>query len=116
MNKQAGKKTVEPVRDLHSYARPDQVRVKHAALDLDVKFDRKTLEGTATLTIERTDAAAPLIVDSRDLNIGAVEVSPDGKAFAATAFQTALCAPGLLAEFPRAKLCDQQQTRSNEDH
>ena len=34
--------------DVHSYSRPDQVRVRHLDLDLTVNFDRKTIEGVAT--------------------------------------------------------------------
>ncbi len=88
MNKNAKKEDslVEPVRDVHSYSRPDRVRVKHAVLDLEVKFDKKTLEGTATLTVERPDPSAPLIVDSKDLNVNAVEISADGKNFAEAKF------------------------------
>ncbi|MFO0811546.1 MAG: M1 family aminopeptidase [Gemmataceae bacterium] len=70
--------------DVHSYARPDHVRVRHVDLDLDVDFAAQRLRGTATLTVERTskDATQPLVLDSRKLAIEKVETSADGKAFA----------------------------------
>lgn len=58
--------------DIHSYSRPDRVRVRHLELDLDVRFARRILEGSVTLHFE--PAAAPeLVLDTRDLEIRAVE-------------------------------------------
>jgi len=66
-------------RDVHSYARPDQVAVEHIALDLTVDFDSRTLAGRASLRLERQDPAAPLILDTRGLEIEAVTLdSGDG--------------------------------------
>src|SRR5262245_677692 len=75
--------------DVHSYARPDHVRVRHVDLDLDVEFDHQKLRGRATLTVERTskDPKQPLILDSRRLAIEKVETSSDGKAFQAARFE-----------------------------
>jgi aminopeptidase N len=58
-------------RDIHSYARPDQVRVTHMDLDLEVLFEKKVLEGSALLHIERGPGASgePLRLDTRDLEI-----------------------------------------------
>ena len=72
-------------RDLHSYARPDEVRVRHVDLDLDVLFVSKTLSGTATLTIERASGST-LTLDTRDLRIDKVECSPDGKTWTTANF------------------------------
>ncbi len=55
--------------DRHSYAQPDRVRVTHLGLALQVDFEQRVLRGTATLTLERFDRAAPLILDTRDLQI-----------------------------------------------
>lgn len=75
------------VRDVHSFANPAQVRVKHVDLNLDVLFDRKVLKGSATLTIERKQAdAAELKLDTRDLKVSKAEVASDGKNFVATKF------------------------------
>lgn len=57
--------------DQHSYARPNDARVKHVDLDLEVLFDRKILRGTATLDFVRI-ADAPLLLDTRDLSIESV--------------------------------------------
>ncbi|MEO6810525.1 MAG: M1 family metallopeptidase [Isosphaeraceae bacterium] len=62
-------------RDGHSHARPDQVRVTHIDLDLNVDFEHKQLQGKATLSIERRPGVSPkvpLILDTRDLTIESV--------------------------------------------
>ncbi|HUA62057.1 MAG TPA: M1 family metallopeptidase [Verrucomicrobiae bacterium] len=58
--------------DIHSYARPDRARVRHLDLDLDVRFDRRILEGSATLQFELIEGNE-LILDTRDLAIRSVE-------------------------------------------
>jgi leukotriene-A4 hydrolase len=75
--------------DVHSFGRPDQVRVRHVDLDLDVDFTRQKISGHATLAIERiaNDAAQPLILDSRKLKIDKVEASVDGVTFAPTTYE-----------------------------
>ena len=79
---------VSAVKDIHSYSNPQEVRVSHVALDLKVDFDRKTFSGSATLSLERISKAShvALVLDTRALNISAVEASADGKNFAATPF------------------------------
>lgn len=65
--------------DIHSYANPDSVRVRHLNLDLKVVFEQHTIQGTAILTIERIARnAKELVLDSRALQIDETEVSPDG--------------------------------------
>jgi hypothetical protein len=44
------------IRDVHSFARPEEAAVKHLSLDLTVDFSSQTLAGRATLTV----AAAPM--------------------------------------------------------
>jgi len=68
--------------DVHSYANPGHVRVRHVALDLDVDFRTKTLSGSATLHLDRPDPSAPrLLLDTRGLSIGGAE-SGNGSAWA----------------------------------
>src|SRR5262245_66601748 len=56
------------VRDAHSYSNPEQVRVRHVDLNLDVLFDRKVLKGVSTLTIERIKPDADsLKLETREL-------------------------------------------------
>lgn len=76
-------------RDAHSFSRPDQVRVEHLTLDLKVDFASKTLQGSATWTIKRQPGApadAPLILDTRDLTIEAVQAGKDADDLAPVPF------------------------------
>ena len=57
----------------HSYARPDQVKIKHLHLDAKVDFDTKRISGSVTLTLERTDPEALLLLDSQGLEIRSVK-------------------------------------------
>ena len=66
--------------DVHSFAQPHLVAVKHVELDLTVDFDRKVMHGWAELAVVRHDTSAPLIVDTRDLKIGLVETAPGRRA------------------------------------
>jgi len=69
-------KSVEPpVRDTHSFSNPHQVRVAHVELDLETVFEQRVLRGSATLSLSRTDSKAPLLLDTRDLEISRVESS-----------------------------------------
>ncbi|QQS40901.1 MAG: M1 family metallopeptidase [Acidobacteriota bacterium] len=72
--------TAEAPTDLHSYASPQLVRVTNVDLDWTVSFEKKTLAGTAVLTIERSEKGkgAPLVLDTRDLKIEKAEGSSDG--------------------------------------
>lgn len=72
--------------DVHSYANPSAVRVRHLDLDWNVLFDQKILKGTATLTVDRTSTNEPLILDTRDLSIEKVETSADGVRYSAGTF------------------------------
>ena len=58
--------------DTHSFARPEQVRSTHVALDLALDFDQKVARGTVTHTLDRRDANAPFVVDANQLTVTAV--------------------------------------------
>lgn len=77
--------------DVHSYANPAEVRVRHIDLDWQVLFAQKVLTGTALLTVERVsrNTKAPLILDTRSLNIQKVETSVNGRSYAPAAFTIA---------------------------
>jgi len=67
---------VLPIRsDIHSYGNPKQVRPKQLDLDLTVNFEQKTLEGSVLLPLVRTEPNAPLVLDTRDLNIQKIETA-----------------------------------------
>src|SRR5215468_10133332 len=84
----AGETAPKPAaRDVHSYSNPEQVRVRHVALNLDVLFDRKVLKGLATLTIERAHAGADTLkLDTRDLKIINILASSDGSTYGPAQF------------------------------
>ncbi len=63
------------MRDIHSFARPDEAVVRHLALDLDVDFDAKRLSGTATLEIETSGDARELVLDTQGLTIERVSAA-----------------------------------------
>jgi len=58
--------------DVHSWSRPAETKVRHLDLDLDVRFETKSLEGSARLLFDRT-TSGELILDTRDLAIHSVE-------------------------------------------
>ncbi len=65
--------------DIHSYATPAEVRVKHLELDLEVDFSSRQLRGTVTHTLIRTNTDAPLTLDTRDLKIDKVETAANAQ-------------------------------------
>jgi aminopeptidase N len=69
--------------DLHSYSQPDQVRVRHIDLDLTPSFERRTIEGSVVLSVEKSPGhlSAPLVLDTRSLDLHAVAASADGESF-----------------------------------
>ncbi|NIP77869.1 MAG: aminopeptidase [Gemmatimonadetes bacterium] len=63
--------------DPHSFANPDEARVRHVDLRLAVDFERRTLAGAATLRLDRVPGARDLVLDTRGLEIRGV-VTPGG--------------------------------------
>ena len=84
-------------QDFHSYANPSAVRVTHVDLDWDVLFDQKILQGTATLTIERSSPNEPLILDTRELKIVRVASAPDDRTYIPADFNVGASDPILGA-------------------
>lgn len=65
--------------DIHSHSRPAEARVTHVGLDLTADLAARELRGTAELVFERPPGAqadAPLVLDTRGLEIQAVETAP----------------------------------------
>ncbi len=73
-------------KDVHSYSNPQTVKVTHVDLDWNILFDKKMIQGSATLSLVRQDKLSPLMLDSRDLSIEKVEMSDNGKVFKQTTF------------------------------
>jgi leukotriene-A4 hydrolase len=68
----------ERMRDEHSYAHLDEVRVRHLFLDLDIDFDKQQLSGFAELQLDWKKAGArTLNLDTRALTIEQVVVKDD---------------------------------------
>jgi len=77
-----------PPRDTHTFSNPQSITVTHVDLDLAVSFEKKSLEGTATLDVRRVvPGSGPLILDTRALQIGRVEASENGRAWADAKFK-----------------------------
>ena len=72
--------------DKFTQANYDQVRMTHLDLDLDVDFDRKVLDGVATIDFLKTDPAVDVIIlDTKDLTINTVEIG-DGTEWSAAEY------------------------------
>ena len=84
-------------RDIHSFANPEHVRVKHVALDIDGDFEKQVIRGTALLHVERTskDVKQPLVLDTRGLTISNVETLTEGTAFTKAKFDLGKPDPNL---------------------
>src|SRR5947207_15516313 len=68
-----------PIKDPHSFAHPEAVRVEHLTLDLKVDFAKKQLVGTATLQLKREQAdAQTLTLDTQGLAISRITLLPGG--------------------------------------
>ena len=64
------------IEDPHSFARPEEVSIRHLRLDLDVDFESRRLSGTATLDLDRHSNATEVVLDTWRLD---VEEVLDGK-------------------------------------
>jgi aminopeptidase N len=74
-------------QDPSSYANVSAFVTSHIALDLTADFDRRVLTGSAALTLTRRDpAATELVLDTRDLQITAVEAAIGDAAWVSTTF------------------------------
>jgi aminopeptidase N len=69
--------TTPDALDTSTYARPQEARVTHVALDLALDFDRKSVGGTATLDILARPDASEIVLDSDGLQVRRV-TAPDG--------------------------------------
>lgn len=59
---------------IHSFAKPNEAVVKHLTWDVEVSFDEKVINGTATYNIEAAKGAERIILDAHNLNIKSVMV------------------------------------------
>jgi len=64
--------TTEEAFDEFTFARPQEARVTHVALDLALDFDAKTIGGTATLDVLSAPDASEIVLDSNGLQVASV--------------------------------------------
>ncbi len=64
--------TSQEAFDEFTFARPQEARVTHVALDLDLDFEGKRVEGVATLDVEAAEDATEIVLDSDGLMIGGI--------------------------------------------
>ncbi len=82
--------------DIFSFANTDQFITRHLKLDLAVDFDARVLGGTATLLMKRLgDAADPILLDTRDLDVSAVSLKLPGLAPRSVTFRLLPAKPRL---------------------
>jgi len=88
-------------KDFHSFSNPEQIRITHVDLDLDVKFDQKILSGSALLTLERANGyhEGPIVLDTRELSISKCECSSDMVRFSACHGEMGKAVPILGAPY-----------------
>ncbi|HYH06344.1 MAG TPA: M1 family metallopeptidase [Thermoanaerobaculia bacterium] len=68
------------MRDIHSFARPEEAVVRHLVLDLDVDFERRRLSGSATLQLDKAPDARELVLDTNGLTIDRVTLDDGSEA------------------------------------
>lgn len=62
-------------QDPHSYSRPDIARVKHLSWTATVDFESKTIDATASWSVESNAKADSLILDTKDLHIRSITLN-----------------------------------------
>ena len=73
--------SVALANDQHSFSNPEEILVRHLEIELTADFPRQQLIGSVSLDIEhRRRGVRELVLDTRDLQIGVVEIS-DGSAW-----------------------------------
>jgi leukotriene A-4 hydrolase/aminopeptidase len=77
--------TMHYADDPHSFGRPNEVAIQHLNLDLEIDFDTRTLQGSASYNLQR-NGGDTLVLDIRDLSIQSVK-DQDGKELSFTVEQ-----------------------------
>ncbi len=58
-----------PVKDIHSYARPEQAIIQHLVWDAKVDFDSNRIQAKASIKILRDPTAEAIVLDTKNLHI-----------------------------------------------
>ena len=86
--------------DIHSFAKPDEARVTHVALDLRADFAARRLSGTATLTIARRPGATEVALDTHDIDVTGVAAKTGGALRYALAKPDSILGAALTVTLP----------------
>jgi len=75
--------------DPHSYSNPDEVKVSHLGLDLEIQFEKKMITGTVVLDIDQVSksSGAKLICDTSELLIKSVQTSTQEGIYSPASFK-----------------------------
>ena len=65
------------ITDPHSFARPEEARMTHLNLDIEVDFDQKIIKGKASIQIDKQTEIVELFLDTKDLEIQKVTLDLD---------------------------------------
>ena len=84
-------------KDVHTFAQPDQARVHHLNLALDVDFDAKQLRGVALWNVTAEANADTLILDTDRLSVQSVRVNGETTAYVLGAPDAILGTPLRIA-------------------
>jgi aminopeptidase N len=87
--------------DDHSYARPQEVRVRNVDLDLTADFQARQLKGTATLKLEPKANAKQVVLDIKDLGIEKVTDASGAPLKYAVGKADAMMGQSLTVELPQ---------------
>ena len=80
----------------HTYGNYDQVQIRHISLDLHVDFEKKSLSGLVTLSIENKSGASEIVLDHKNMDITATEVDGEKTDFSVGSFDTILGSPLVI--------------------
>ena len=85
----SGSSALDSNREQHSYSEPEKVRVRHVHLILEPAFEQRCLKGQAVLDVQRSAGwlDTPIVLDTRDLEIKAVDASIDGSTYTPAVFE-----------------------------
>ncbi|MEW5851572.1 MAG: M1 family metallopeptidase [Myxococcota bacterium] len=87
-------------RDVHSHARPEEARVTHLGLALEVDFTHQVLRGTATLDLDVTAGAHRVVLDARRLDIRSITDEAGQPLSFALSAEDPILGSALVVELP----------------
>ena len=67
------------ITDPHSFARPEEAKMTHLNLDIEVDFDQKIIKGKASIQIDKQTEIVELFLDTKDLDIQKVTLEEEEK-------------------------------------